>query len=130
MEYGKGKFSYELIEGWAKLPEGWSFRDVPGLAIDSEDRVYVFSRGNHPVTVFDREGNLLTSWGKRVKGRGSSEFPTMFVWTNRTVCGFATGTIVESRSLTPRANFSINGPASVTHATSSLTMKKPYTSAR
>ena len=74
MEYGKGKFSYELIEGWAKLPEGWSFRDVPGLAIDSEDRVYVFSRGNHPVTVFDREGNLLTSWASDCNHGASHRF--------------------------------------------------------
>ena len=69
MAYGTGKYTYELVEEWAKLPEGWSFRDVPGLAIDSQDRVYVFSRSDHPVTVFDRDGNLLTSWGDRSDGR-------------------------------------------------------------
>ncbi len=64
MLYGAGKYTYELVDGWAKCPEGWSFFDVCGLSIDSQDRVYVFNRGAHPVAVFDREGNLLTSWGE------------------------------------------------------------------
>ncbi len=64
MLYGTGKYRYELVDGWAKCPEGWSFFDVCGLSIDSQDRVYVFNRGAHPVAVFDCEGNLLTWWGE------------------------------------------------------------------
>lgn len=64
MLYGTGKYTYELVDGWAKYPEGFSFFDVGGLSIDSQDRVYVLSRSAHPVMVFDREGNLLTSWGE------------------------------------------------------------------
>lgn len=25
MPYGSGKYQYELVAGWAKLPEGWTF---------------------------------------------------------------------------------------------------------
>ena len=64
MAYGTGKYTYELVDGWAKCPDGWSFIDVCGLSIDSQDRVYILSRSAHPVAVFDREGNLLTSWGE------------------------------------------------------------------
>jgi len=64
MLYGTGKYRYELVDGWAKCTEGWSFIDVCGLSIDSQDRVYILSRSAHPVMVFDREGNLLTSWGE------------------------------------------------------------------
>ncbi len=64
MSYGTGKHTYEMVGGWARLPEGWSFADVGGLSIDSQDRVYVLSRGGHPVMVFDRDGNLLDSWGE------------------------------------------------------------------
>jgi len=64
MLYGTGKYTYELVDGWAKCPEGFSFFDVCGLSIDSQDRVYILSRSAHPVMVFDREGNLLTSWGE------------------------------------------------------------------
>ncbi len=64
MLYGSGDYTYELVDNWAKLPEGGSFIDVSGLAIDSQDRVYVLSRSPHPVMVFDRDGNLLSSWGE------------------------------------------------------------------
>ncbi len=64
MTYGNGKHTYELVDGWAKLPEGWSFLDVGGLCIDSQDRVYILNRSTRPIMVFDREGNLLTSWGE------------------------------------------------------------------
>ena len=62
--YGAAEYTYELVDGWAKCPEGWSFLDVCGLSIDSQDRVYVLNRSAHPVMVFDREGNLLRSWGE------------------------------------------------------------------
>lgn len=64
MTFGTGKYSYELMTGWAKYPKDWSIRDVAGLTIDSQDRVYVFNRGPHPLMIFDPEGNLLTTWGE------------------------------------------------------------------
>ncbi len=64
MSFGSGKYTYELDDGWAKLPKGWSFFDVCGLAVDAQDRVYILNRSEHPVMVFDRKGNLLTSWGE------------------------------------------------------------------
>lgn len=75
MRYGSGKYTYELVEGWAKLPEGTSFLDVCGICVDAQDRVYVLNRSaEHPIAVFDREGNFLTSWGqglfKRAHGSG------------------------------------------------------------
>jgi len=74
MTYGAGKYSYELVDGWAKCPEGWPFLDVCGISIDAQDKVYVLNRSVHPVMVFDKEGNLLASWGeglfKRPHGSG------------------------------------------------------------
>jgi len=61
---GKGAISYEPVDGWAKLPPGWTFKECADVAVDSRDRVYVFSRGEHPVTIFDREGKFLSSWGE------------------------------------------------------------------
>jgi len=66
----EGKFTYEVVKGWGKLPEGWTFTQVAGVAVDSRDRVYVYNRGEHPVIVFDREGNLLTSWEESALTRG------------------------------------------------------------
>src|SRR4029077_10681217 len=43
-----------------------SLGDVPGVAVDSKDRLFAFQRGEPPVVVFDREGQFMTSWGHGV----------------------------------------------------------------
>ena len=53
---------YEADDRWAKLPPGWGWAEVAAVAADSKDRVYVFSRGEHPLMVFDRDGTFLASW--------------------------------------------------------------------
>ena len=57
---------YEANDDWAKVPRGWSFGEVAGVATDSRSRVYVFSRSEHPMMVFDRDGEFLASWGEDV----------------------------------------------------------------
>jgi DNA-binding beta-propeller fold protein YncE len=61
---GGGDFRYRIVENWATLPDGWSFKEVAAVAVDSQDRVYAFARGEHPMMVFDRDGNFLNSWGE------------------------------------------------------------------
>ncbi|MEN9498196.1 MAG: hypothetical protein RIS83_15, partial [Pseudomonadota bacterium] len=67
--FGSGDFRYEAVPNWGRLPEGWHFKEVAAVAVDSQDRVFVFSRGEHPVIVFDRDGKFLTSWGKGIFSR-------------------------------------------------------------
>jgi DNA-binding beta-propeller fold protein YncE len=55
---------YEVIEGWEQLPAGYAHRDVAGVAVDGEDRVYLICRGDHPVIVYDQAGRFLRSWGQ------------------------------------------------------------------
>lgn len=66
MTFGSGKYIYEVIEDWAKLPTGWQWGWIPAVACDSQDRVYVYSRSQHPLVIFDRDGNFLDSWGEEV----------------------------------------------------------------
>lgn len=79
---GAGDYTYETVEDWAKLPDGWSFNDVSGVAIDGKDNVYVFNRGEHPVIVFDRHGNFLKSWGEGLFRRphGACIGPDDTIW--------------------------------------------------
>ena len=35
-----GAPKYEVVEGWEQLPAGWEHRDVAGVAVDLEDRVF------------------------------------------------------------------------------------------
>jgi DNA-binding beta-propeller fold protein YncE len=57
---------YRPVDGWGRLPDGWSFVEATSVAVDSRDQVYVFNRGQHPVIVFDRDGTFLRSWGEGV----------------------------------------------------------------
>src|SRR5438874_2311999 len=61
---GTGDFKYRIVEDWAKLPDGWSFKEVGAVGVDGNDNVYVFNRGDHPMMVFDRSGTFLRSWGE------------------------------------------------------------------
>ena len=66
MAFGSGKHSYEVVEGWGQLPDGWTWGWMPGVACDSVDRVFVYSRSEHPLVIFDRDGNFVDSWGEDV----------------------------------------------------------------
>jgi len=61
---GSAPFQYEVDETWGRLPDGWEYKDVAAVGVDSQDRVYVFNRGEHPMIVFDQDGNFLRSWGE------------------------------------------------------------------
>ena len=59
-----GALSYEVVEGWEQLPAGHEHRDVAGVAVDGEDRVFLICRGDHPIVMYDRKGSFLGSWGE------------------------------------------------------------------
>ena len=64
---GTDGYRYQVVDDWAKLPDGWKWdADVAAVGVDVHDNVYAFSRGVHPMIVFDRDGNFLRSWGEGV----------------------------------------------------------------
>ena len=44
-------------------PAGANYKEATSVAVDSQDNVYVFNRGTHPIVVYDSEGNVLHTWG-------------------------------------------------------------------
>jgi DNA-binding beta-propeller fold protein YncE len=79
---------YEIDPFWPKpLPNNWLMKDIPRVAVDQQDRVWIITRGEEitpaeagleqdpptalccrmPPTVmaFDQEGNLVYAWGKK-----------------------------------------------------------------
>ncbi len=71
---GKGRYRYRFRRDWARLPRWWSFgadsaeprppqTAVQG-AVAANGDVYVLSRSQHPVMVFDSDGNFVSSWGE------------------------------------------------------------------
>lgn len=64
MKVGNEDFSFEHTDHWAQSPPGWELRDVTGIAVDSQDQVYVFNRSEHPIHIYSKEGRFLRSWGE------------------------------------------------------------------
>ena len=62
MPFGSGDFTYEVVEGWGELPAGYELFQVAGVAVDTDDRVYAFNRGDHKLIVFDGDGSFVKAW--------------------------------------------------------------------
>lgn len=63
---GEGSYTYKNDMDWAKMPEGIGWREIAGVAIGADDRVYVFARGDYPMLVFEADGTFVTTWGEGV----------------------------------------------------------------
>ena len=57
-----GDMKFRVVPGWPG-PNGLKFREVAGVAVDSQGLVYVFNRGENPVMVFQPDGTLVNEWG-------------------------------------------------------------------
>jgi DNA-binding beta-propeller fold protein YncE len=55
---------HKVVANWGKLPKDWNLGETSGVAVDRNDNVWVFNRGPHPVIEFDKNGNMLQSWGE------------------------------------------------------------------
>lgn len=61
---GADQWTYQELDEWEQLPTGWSFFEVADVAVDADDRVYVCSRGEHPILVFEADGRFVTAFGE------------------------------------------------------------------
>lgn len=60
-------FCYDTSESdYGNLPQGWSYKETAGVCVDEKDRVYVFSRSEHPIIVLDNTGKIINHWGERI----------------------------------------------------------------
>ena len=68
--------AYTPVEGWERLPAGYSHQDVAAVAVDPAGRVYLFCRGEHPVLVYERdEGSIQTLAVIGSDGSGARSLP-------------------------------------------------------
>src|SRR5262249_40084185 len=54
---------YEVDESWPNRPVNVSWAEMPGIAVDTHDHVYLFTRAKPPVQVYTTGGKFLRSWG-------------------------------------------------------------------
>ncbi len=55
---------YRLVENWGRLPDGLTWGQVPGMAIDAEGRIYAFHRNQPTIVELDAGGRVLKTWGE------------------------------------------------------------------
>jgi len=87
---------FEVVPGWAKIPNGWVLGQVASAAADEKDHIWILHRPRvvragqktgPPVMEFDADGNYVQGWGGDGPGYDwpSSEHgiyvdPKGFVW--------------------------------------------------
>ncbi|MBZ5565449.1 MAG: hypothetical protein LAP13_23885 [Acidobacteriia bacterium] len=63
MILGSGKHTYEVVEGWGKLPARIKLGYTHGVQIDSAQRVIIHNQSRDSVIIFDHDGKFIKSWG-------------------------------------------------------------------
>ena len=65
MILGSGEYCYQVVKGWGQGADGRTLGIASGVAVDSQDKVYVVDREPNPaIVVYDRDGRFLSSWGE------------------------------------------------------------------
>jgi sugar lactone lactonase YvrE len=63
VEVGGG---FAVVTGWEQLPDGMAHRDVADVAVGADNRVYLITRYDAQVLVYEMDGTFVRSWGNEV----------------------------------------------------------------
>jgi DNA-binding beta-propeller fold protein YncE len=58
--------AFRRVPGWGAGRPDWEHGEVPGVALDADDRVFLLVRADPPVRVYDADGAALAAWGSGV----------------------------------------------------------------
>lgn len=61
--------SYEVDPNWPQKPDHVEWGQMPGVAVDASDNVWIYTRAKPPVQVYSPEGKLIRAWGDEVIGK-------------------------------------------------------------
>ena len=63
---GSDSIRFEVAVGWGDLPAGYQWGQIADVICDAHDRVYMVTRTEHPLMIFDRDGRFLASLGEGI----------------------------------------------------------------
>ena len=63
------EISYKLVEGWEKLPANLRHLDCVCAGVDAKDRVYLITRSDSRVIVYEHDGTFVAAWGEGIFAR-------------------------------------------------------------
>ena len=77
------QFRFDVDAGWEKTPADIKHLDVSAVGIDSQDRVYLLTRRESNVLVYEPDGTFVTAWGGDgfTSPHGLTVGPDDSVWT-------------------------------------------------
>jgi len=55
---------YKLDPNWPQRPAEINWGQMPGVAVDRKDRVWLFTRANPPIQVYDARGKFIRAFGE------------------------------------------------------------------
>src|SRR5262245_10680187 len=55
--------AYAVDPHWPERPTSMPWAEMPGIAVDAQDQVWVFTRAVPPVQVYDAKGKFVRAWG-------------------------------------------------------------------
>jgi peptidylamidoglycolate lyase len=56
------KATYVVDPTWPAKPRNFGWGAMPGIAVDRQDNVWIFTRGKPPVQVYDSTGKFVQAW--------------------------------------------------------------------
>jgi DNA-binding beta-propeller fold protein YncE len=86
---------YIFDAAWPQKPDGFKWGQMPGVTVDAQDQVYIFTRSQPAVQVYQADGKFLRSWD--MEDSAGAHFirvgPDGNVWTadikNHVVCKYS-----------------------------------------
>lgn len=71
MEYPKVDLAiaYAVDPGWPQRPANMPWGHMPGVAIDRQERVVLFTRSEAPVQIYEADGRFVRAWGQGLFGK-------------------------------------------------------------
>jgi len=75
--------NYVVDSSWPKKPDRFKWAQMPGIAVDKQDQIYIFTRSQPTVQVYKIDGTLVRAW--YVEDSSGSHFirvgPEGNIWT-------------------------------------------------
>ena len=73
---------YKVDPDWPQRPDNVKWGDMPGIAVDTKDQVWLFTRAKPPIQVYSADGKFIRAWGQDVIGKahGIGFDPASNVW--------------------------------------------------
>lgn len=73
---------YEVDPAWPHKPKDVTWAAVPGVAVDKDDNVFLFTRNTPSVQVYAPDGRFLFSWGEGAGAHHIKIDREGYIWTS------------------------------------------------